>query len=259
MPRFLALLCAAHCAAAYAAPQPALQLRGATALLPLMQRAAENYMAREPGSSVVVASGSSAFGVKSLLDGSADIAMVHGAIPQSLQTPLRKDQAWQPLVVGYQALIPVAHPDNPVSDISLAQLRAVFSGAISNWRELGGTDSPITVLVDPPAGGAGLAWREVVLGADGRFSPRSVLLPRRDWVAQLARHPEGIAIVGADELSPGLKRLTLSGQRADAAAVSSGRYPLRIPLLLLTARPPAPACAAFLRSLAAPRQDGAYR
>ncbi|AXE28784.1 hypothetical protein DK842_01935 [Chromobacterium phragmitis] len=122
-------------------------------------------------------------------------------------------------------------PDNPISDIDPLRLRAVFTSAIVDWKELGAPPGPVTPLVGPPSGGQ--AWREAVLGPLGRFAPHSALIGG-DWAAELA---------------PGLKPLTLSGLRADPALVASGRYPLRIPLLLLTPQPPTPAGASFLRYL----------
>ncbi|WP_158300609.1 substrate-binding domain-containing protein [Chromobacterium sp. ATCC 53434] len=246
---------------ATAAPLPAVQVRGSPALSPLMQRAAEDYMAREPGSSVVVATGSSAFGLKSLLDGNADIAMVHGALPAALRTSLDGGgRATRRIVAGYQALLPVVSPDNPLSDIDLPRLRAVFAGAIADWRELGGAPGAITVLLAPPVGATGQAWRDAVLGSRGRFSPHGLLVSERDWAAQLAGHPGAIAIVTADELGPGLKPLTLSGQRADIESVRAGRYPLRIPLLLVVPETPAPQSAGFIRYLEQRlRQDGGRR
>ncbi|AXE28783.1 hypothetical protein DK842_01930 [Chromobacterium phragmitis] len=73
--RFCLSLLIACCALAQAAPLPAVQVRGSLALLPWARRAAEDYMARYPGSS--------AFGAQSLLDGNADIALAHGAMPPS--------------------------------------------------------------------------------------------------------------------------------------------------------------------------------
>ncbi|WP_434633803.1 substrate-binding domain-containing protein [Chromobacterium sp. CV08] len=243
--------------AAAASPLPAVQVRGSPALLPLMQRAAEDYMAREPGSSVVVAAGSSAFGLKSLRDGNADIAMVHGSPPAA---PAGDGPPRRRIVAGYQALLPVVSPDNPLSDIDLPRLRAVFAGAIADWDELGGAPGAITVLLAPPAGATGQAWRDAVLGGRRRFSPRALLAGERDWAAQLAAHPGAIAIVTADELGPGMKPLTLSGQGADAGAVRAGRYPLRIPLLLIVPQAPTPQGAAFVRYLENRlRQDGGLR
>ncbi|MEO9452997.1 substrate-binding domain-containing protein [Chromobacterium phragmitis] len=245
--RFCLSLLIACCALAQAAPLPAVQVRGSQALLPWARRAAEDYMARYPGSSVTVVAGSSAFGAQSLLDGNADIALAHGAMPSSWQSRLaRSGVKLAQIVAGYQALLPVVSPDNPISDIDPLRLRAVFTGAIVDWKELGAPPGPVTPLVGPPSGGQ--AWREAVLGPLGRFAPHSALIGG-DWAAQLSRRPGGIAIVTAAELAPGLKPLTLSGLRADPALVACGRYPLRIPLLLLTPQPPTPAGASFLRYL----------
>jgi ABC-type phosphate transport system substrate-binding protein len=140
-------LIACFCTAA-SAGEKAVHVRGTEVLVPMAQYMAETYMRDHPGSTIVVNGGGTFKGYKSLLDGTADIAMVSSSEQENVNNLFSKDSPHlAKTVVGYTAIVPVVHPNNPLQNISLERLRDVFSGSIKNWKQLGGQDAAIVILI----------------------------------------------------------------------------------------------------------------
>ncbi len=142
----------------------------------------------------------------------------------------------QARVIALDAMAVIVAPSNPVRRISLADLRAIYTGKITNWRELGGEDAPITpYLPEDDAGLAALFRATMLRGA--KLTEAVIRLPDNDAVIRkLVRDPFGIGIAslarhGAAEV------LTLTGScgfdvAPDAQAIKAEDYPLTAPLYL---------------------------
>ena len=102
--------------------------------------------------SYLVTSTSSGDAFKTLLDGSAQVGMSSRRIRPAEARSLRDSGAGnmvspsQEHVIAVDSLVVITHPDNPIKELSLEQLRAVYAGQITNWSELGGDDAPITMI-----------------------------------------------------------------------------------------------------------------
>ncbi|HYM81118.1 MAG TPA: substrate-binding domain-containing protein, partial [Candidatus Limnocylindria bacterium] len=121
-------------------------VKGSDTMVIMMQRWAENYMNERKGQFVQVTGGGSGTGIAALINGTTDVCMSSRAM---------KDDEKRKLRDRYQTLgveIPVAkdglsiylHDKNPVAVLTLAQLRGIYTGVTTNWKELGGPDAPIT-------------------------------------------------------------------------------------------------------------------
>lgn len=233
---------------AQAAALPAIQARGAAALLPVVQLAAERYMQHTPGATVTVVRGNNLFAMKSLLQGSADIAMVQGNIPGDIRQEIQARQLkLRHVVIDYQRMTPVVHPSNPLNSIRLDHLQAVFAGSIDNWRMLGGHAGPIVLLVESPAQGLGQAWKEAMVGESGRLARHARMVSPQDKLALLADHIHGISFVLHDQLSPAVKALQVTQSGPEPHASASVRDTLRMPLRLWVAEQASPTVNDFIQ------------
>lgn len=230
------LLCLALCTGALAlAEERAVHLRGTDALLPMAQYMAETYMRDRPGTTIVVSSGGTFRGYKSLLDRTADIAMASSTVQENVADLITKDSpAFIQTIVGYAAIVPVVHPDNALRNLSMAQLRGVFSGQIKNWKELGGMDAPILTLVGPPTDGLTATWREMVLGTTHSYNPKGLVTDADKRIRQVAQNPHAISFISVADLTPQVRALSVDLQRPSADHVRDGSYPLSAPLMLVT-------------------------
>lgn len=221
------------------APLRAVHLTGSTTLLPRMRRAAEAFMHGHPDARIVIPGAfGTARGYKALLDGTADIAMASGAVPDELALSMAElGISLESTIVSQDAIVPLVHASNPVHDLSLRQLRHIFSGRIRNWREVGGNDGVIEVLGGPPAGGISSSWKTLVLGGEP-YTPSMCVLDLSDRLARVAVSPLAISFLAQMPLAD--KRLKTVTVNAMAALPWVSAYPLRVPMMLVTrSAPPA--------------------
>ena len=144
--------------------------------------------------------------------------------------------AWE--VIGYDVMGVFVHPSNAVRDLSMAQLRGIFSGRVTNWKEVGGADAPITVYSELLTGGRATvrAFREMVLGQEP-YGKMVELDDAVDCIVDVAKDPTGITASSLSFGTPEVKTVLVEGAAPEKAAVQSGAYALKRPLTLITLQP----------------------
>jgi phosphate transport system substrate-binding protein len=214
-----------------------LEIRGSLSVLPLAERVAEAYMADHPGSIVVVSSGGNRRGLKSLILGTCEMAMAGTEVPEEIQKLAEENKVELTSADIYQdAVVVVVHPDNPIKDISMKQLRDVFRGAITNWSALGGKDAPIDVITHSGDSSSFEVFKRSVLGDDAVITPKAVIpAPNHDAFVQSIT-PTAIGYAGL-HVQGRLKVLTVNGVEPDVATIASARYPIRRTLRLYQRKP----------------------
>jgi phosphate transport system substrate-binding protein len=229
----------------------AVHVAGSTTLQPRIQRAAEAFMDQHPGATIVFVGGAgTARGYKALLDQTLDIAMASGYLPPEFTSRVAEQRIeLHSTVVSHDAIVPLVHASNPVSNLSMRQLRNIFSGRSGNWSEFGWSNAAIEVLAGPPGGGVTNSWKELVLGEEDTYTPATLVLNTADRLARGAARPFAISYV-SHMLLPDrrLKMVRVDGLMADGA---SHAYPLRVPMLLVTRAAPSAAARAFIAYAAA--------
>ena len=148
MKKFAAVLAAcAVLSISGAAFANAIVMNGSTTVLPIAQAAAEKYMAANSDVKISVSGGGSGNGIKAIIDGTTHIANSSRFIKQSeVKAAVEKGNYPVPFAVAMDALLPIVHPENPVQDLSIEQLRDIYTGKIKSWKDVGGEDKPIAVV-----------------------------------------------------------------------------------------------------------------
>ncbi|MBN2344885.1 MAG: phosphate ABC transporter substrate-binding protein [Candidatus Aminicenantes bacterium] len=224
-----------------------LQIKGSDTMVNLGQAWAEEFMKIDPAVSVAVTGGGSGTGVAALLSGTCDIAELSRQLtPEEISLARKKEFEPREVIVALDGLAVVVHPANPVSQLTLDQLAAIFSGVVVNWKEVGGADLPIVVLSREVNSGTHVYFKEHVLrriGDEGRaeFAASALLLPSSQAIAdEVAQNPGAIGYYGMGYISPREKALAVA---VDAASpfveptienVVSQAYPISRPLLMVT-------------------------
>ncbi|MGZ3237514.1 MAG: PstS family phosphate ABC transporter substrate-binding protein [Burkholderiaceae bacterium] len=235
-------------------------IRGSTTLLPLMQRMGEAYMAEHPDVNVVISGGGTARGYKAILDGTADIAMASGAVSDEIADENnRRGIKLHSTTLSYGVIVAVVHPSNAISNLSMKQLRNIFTGRINNWKELGGKNAPIKVFVGPPTGGITDTWKRLILGDEDTYTPSGIVMDNADRIEHLAKEPLAITFltIGAEN-NPHLKILKIDGVIPNADTVHSGSYPLRAPLMMVTTETPSAATKQFIQYFSMPQKMSSF-
>jgi phosphate transport system substrate-binding protein len=234
--------------------QAKITVNGSTTMLPIMYRIVESYAALHSDVAVTVTGAGSGNGVKALIDGYADIAMSSRAL-QDNEIKLAADKnarlVSRPMAVD--ALCPIVNPANPVSGLSLEQLRGIYSGRITNWREVGGEDQAIAVVSRDTSSGTFEAWRDLVMGGEAVFPGASMLASSGVVLQEVAHSRRAIGYEGYGYVSGAVKALEVDGVAGNLENASSGRYKLARVLWLITSQDVRPEVAQFLDYVLGPQ------
>jgi phosphate transport system substrate-binding protein len=239
---------------------PAVQARaerititGSTTVLPIAQKAAEDYMKKHSDVEISVAGTGSGDGIKALIDGMTDIADASRDMKDK-EIKLAESKGVNPVrhVVALDCIVPIVHPSNPISNLDLEALKKIYTGDIKNWKQVGGPDKPIVVISRDSSSGTFEVWNERVLDKE-RVRPDAQLQASNGAVAQaVAGNKYAIGYVGIGYLNPKLKGLTVNGIEADAKTAMSGKYPVSRQLYMFTNGEPKGAVKAFIDYVKSP-------
>jgi phosphate transport system substrate-binding protein len=205
---------------------------GSTTIQPLAEKLAGAYMEDNPDVKIDVMGGGSSVGVASAADGTVDI----GAASRELKPG---EPALVEHLLARDGIAIVVHPSNQVNDLTKAQVRDIFAGVITNWKEVGGTDQSITVVAREEASGTRAAFEEMVM--DGELiTSRAILEISNGFIKTVvSTTPNSIGFVSFGYLGDGrVKPLAIDGVAATEANARDGSYPIVRPLYFLTKEEP---------------------
>lgn len=236
-----------------------LQIKGSDTMVNLGQAWAEEFMKLHPEVSVAVTGGGSGTGIAALLSRTCDIAELSRELkPEELAMARQRGLHPRQITVALDGLAVVVHPANPLSQLTMDQLAAIFSGTVTNWKEIGGADLPIVVLSREVNSGTHVYFKEHVLRGnlkDSRveFAANALMLPSSQAIAdEVAQNPGAIGYYGMGYISPKEKALAVARDDASPAVtptienVVSQDYPISRPLLMVTRQEPQGLVADFL-------------
>ena len=148
-------------------------IKGSTTVLPVAQGTLEAFMKKNPGVQMSLSGGGSGEGVKALIDKTTDIATSSREIKKE-EIALAETKGVKPMahVVAYDAIIPIVHPKNKVSNLSIDQLSQIYQGKITNWNEVGGEDLKIVVISRDSSSGTFESWDHFVM-KKAKVTPKS--------------------------------------------------------------------------------------
>lgn len=235
-----------------------LVLRGSDTMAPLAQAWAESFHSLYPEWDVAVAGGGSGVGLAALLDGTAAIALSsRPAAPAEEAQATVQGLALQSVVAGYDGIAVIVPAASPVEGLTLGQVRQLFSGAIDNWRDLGGPDQAVVLVAREGTSGTHDTFAALVLGTEPLASGALLLPSHRATVLAVAQTPGAIGYVSLAHVGSGVKALALAAEGTGAVApsaeaIAAGRYSLARPLWLYALDPAPPEATLFLQHVLTP-------
>ncbi len=224
-----------------------IQVKGSDTMVNLGQAWAEKYMEKNPTDFVAVTGGGSGTGLSSLISGTCDIAMSSRNIKEK-EIALANQKGINPneIKVALDGLAVVVNPKNPISKLTLIQLADIFTGKISNWKELGGKDEKIVILSREVNSGTHVYFKEHVLrrndpNSKEEFAPRALLLSSSQAIAdEVAGNSAAIGYYGMGYISAKQKPIAVTkDEKSEYEAptienVINGKYPISRPLFIYT-------------------------
>ncbi|HUP59408.1 MAG TPA: PstS family phosphate ABC transporter substrate-binding protein [Thermoanaerobaculia bacterium] len=218
--------------AASAPSNKPLTIKGSDTMVILTQRLAEEYMKTQPGAVVQVTGGGSGTGIAALINGTTDLAMASRAMKddekQQAAAARGSEVVEQPIALD--ALGVFVHATNPVQQLTIAQVRDIFQGKITNWSGIGGKNAPIVLYGRESSSGTYDYFREHVLNK-GDFAPAvQTLQGTAAIINAVGRDANGIGY-GGIAYAKEVRALAISdeGKAAVApseASVADNTYPL---------------------------------
>lgn len=209
--------------------QGRLTFAGSTTVQPLADKLGQAFRAQHPAVMLDIAAGGTVVGIQAIHDGTVDIGMASRALKDEEAAGITQHQ------IAVDVIAVVVNPANPVSDLSYQQLQDIYLGRITNWREVGGPDQPITVVVREVTSGTRGAFDELVLEKKEPAAPRLLAaMTAGDVAAMVARDLNAIGYLGFGNLSAEVKTVAIDGVPPSEMAAQNGSYRLTRPLLLLT-------------------------
>ena len=230
-----------------------ISIKGSDTMVIMNSRLAEAYMKRQPGTAIQVAGGGSGVGIASLINGTTDVAASSRPIKTSEVDKLKARFATtgHAVAIARDGLSVYLNAANPVKELTLAQLRDIYTGRVTNWKQVGGNDATIVLYSRENSSGTYQYFRDHVLtGRD--FSPRAQTLQGTAAVVNaVSKDANGIGYGGA-AYAKGIRFAAVKKDSASPAVlptletVRNGSYPISRFLYFYTRSKPAKDLKAFL-------------
>jgi len=230
----------------------ALQIKGSDTMVNLGQAWAEAFNRLHPDVNIAVTGGGSGTGIAALISGTCDIAESSRAVEdKEIQQAKANGVAFNQEIVGLDGIVVVVHPSNPVTSLTMDQLREIFMGNIKRWKVLGGADIPIVLLSREVNSGTHIFFKEHVLRrskkkATEEFSPGALMMPSSFSIAEEVAHNENaVGYYGLGYISPRQKVVAVAKDgrspfiKPTIESVLANTYPISRPLYLYTNGRPA--------------------
>ncbi len=197
----------------------------------LGQRWAEEYMKKNPATKVQVTGGGSGTGIAALINGTTDIAMSSRPMKDAETEKLRSrfNTAGSEISVAKDGVTFYVHESNPLSSLTLEQLKGIYLGDITNWKEVGGPDATIVVYSRENSSGTYVFFKDNVLEGEDFTATAQTLPGTAAVVNAVSKEKNGIGYGGA-AYAKGIKELKIKKGSEEIAPsaenIKSGKYPL---------------------------------
>jgi phosphate transport system substrate-binding protein len=198
----------------------ALQIKGSDTMVNLAQGWAEAYLNKYPLANIAVTGGGSGTGVAALIAGVADVAQSSREMQEKeIQMALAKGVHPEQIHVANDGIAVIVNPRNPVNKLTREQLSGIFSGKITNWKEVGGQDLKIVALSRERNSGTHVFFLEHVVKLGNKKDPTEfacqvLMMPSSQAIAEeVIANPSAIGYIGLGYLSKQEKALAIANDK----------------------------------------------
>lgn len=167
-------------------------------------------------------------GIKAVQEGRCDIGLSSRDLKDE-----EKAAGLTGTVLAYDGIAMIVHPENPVSDLTLEQIAAIYTGEITNWNEVGGSDGEI-VLIGREAGSGTRDGFESITGTEDACKYRQELTSTGDVITTVAGNPNAIGYASLASVKNSVKAISVGGVAPSEATIKDGSYAVQRPFVLVT-------------------------
>ncbi len=202
-------------------------IKGSTTVLPITQKTAEAYRKINSNVSITIEGSGSGNGIKAIIDGTCDIANSSRSMTEKeIKSAEEKGKSIKEITVAYDMIVPVVHPSNSVKNVTLAQLKAVYDGSITNWKQLGGKDENIVVISRDTSSGTYEVWHEKVMKKTDVRKDALLQASNGAIVSAVAGNPKALGYVGFGYIDSSVHAVTVDKIEGTIENGKSGKFPI---------------------------------
>jgi len=221
-------------------------IAGSTSVQPFAEKLAEIYMQQHPQVRVDVQGGGSSAGIFAATQGAAEL----GASSREL---VAAEKSLHEIPIAYDGIAIVVHPTNPLTNISLEEIRKIFLGQLTDWGALGLKPQAIDVITREEGSGTREAFEHLVMGQK-EITPAALVQDSNGAVREIVSgDPHSIGYISAGLVNKQVKALTIDGVPPTPENIKEGKYRLVRRFLLVSRTPPAGACKDFIGFVLSPQ------
>ena len=201
---------------------------GSTSMEKVIGALSESFMANNADTTVTYNPTGSGSGITAVQEGTCDIGLSSRALKDE-----EKAAGLKETVLAYDGIAIIVHPDNPVSDLSLEQIAKLYTGEITNWKDVGGNDAQVVLIGREAASGTRDGF-ESITGTKDKCQYRQELTSTGDVITAVSQNPDAIGYASLASIKDSVKALNVDGVTPSEAAVKDGSYKVQRPFVLVT-------------------------
>lgn len=207
-------------------------IAGSTSVQPISEVLAQAFMAKNPNIKVNVQGGGSGVGIKAAQDGTANV----GSSSRELKP---EEKGLVVTEICKDGIAVVVNPKNAVNNLTIDQIKKIYKGEITNWKQVSGSDQAINLVTREAGSGTRGAFEELVMGTD-KISDKAITQNSTGAVrTTVAGDPNAIGFVSLASVNETVKAVTVEGVKASVETVKDNSYKIQRPFLYLTKEAPA--------------------
>ncbi len=201
---------------------------GSTSMADVMGALTEAFKGKEPNITVNYSGTGSGSGISGVLDGTCDIGLSSRELKQE-----EMDKGAVAHTVALDGVAVVLNPKNTVTDLTTEQIADIFTGKISSWSELGGTDAPIAIYGREDGSGTRSAFEEIV-GVEGKCAYTNEYGSTGDVIGNVASNENAIGYASLSAVDSSVTAAKVNGVTPSEATVKDGSYTIQRPFVMVT-------------------------
>ena len=201
---------------------------GSTSMEKVIGALSESFMANNADTTVTYNPTGSGSGITAVQEGTCDIGLSSRALKDE-----EKSAGLKETILAYDGIAIIVHPDNPVSDLTIEQIAQLYTGEITNWKDVGGNDAEVVLIGREAASGTRDGF-ESITGTKEKCQYRQELTSTGDVITAVSQNPDAIGYASLASIKDSVKALNVDGVTPGEDTVKDGSYKVQRPFVLVT-------------------------
>ena len=201
---------------------------GSTSMEKVIGALSESFMADNADTTVTYNPTGSGSGITAVQEGTCDIGLSSRALKDE-----EKAAGLKETILAYDGIAIIVHPDNPVSDLTIEQIAQLYTGEITNWKDVGGNDAEVVLIGREAASGTRDGF-ESITGTKEKCQYRQELTSTGDVITAVSQNPDAIGYASLASIKDSVKALNVDGVTPGEDTVKDGSYKVQRPFVLVT-------------------------